>query len=89
MSEALQDKLAELARRFAAQAPEQAETVRSLVREDDMQALGMLAHGLAGHAGMLGHPRIGEAALEIEELIDRGADPVAAINRLLDLLDAL
>lgn len=89
MSNPLEDKLADLAKRFAAQAPGQAEAVRILVREGNTAALGELAHKLAGIAGMLGHPSLGQAAIELEEAIERGDDPRLATDRLLRLLDAL
>ena len=89
MSNPLEDKLADLAQRFAAQAPGQAEAVRVLVREGNMAALGELAHKLAGIAGVLGQPSLGQAAIKLEETIERGDDPRLATDRLLRLLDAL
>lgn len=89
MNESLQAKLAELSRRFAAQAPEQRAAVGDALERGDLTALGTLAHKLAGNAGMFGHAAIGEAALEVEESIDAGGDPREPTERLIALLDAL
>ena len=89
MSDALAQKLAELARRFVDQAVNQSAAIRDALQRGDKVELATLAHKLAGNAGMLGFPDVGEAALEVEERIDEGADPREATERLLGLLSTL
>ncbi|MCT2558429.1 Hpt domain-containing protein [Tsuneonella sp. YG55] len=89
MNDIVQAKLAELGRRFAAQAPERRTALRAALDEGDLPALATLAHRLAGNAGMFGYPAISEAAFAVEQAIDEERDPTEPAAVLMDLLGAV
>ncbi|SMF61194.1 Hpt domain-containing protein [Allosphingosinicella indica] len=79
-------KMAALKMRFAARAAEDAAGLERAAGAGDWDAVRERAHGLAGRAGMFGHPGIGDAARSIEEEIDAGGSPVGAVVALAALL---
>lgn len=85
----LEERIAALAAKFAARAPEERAALAQAIEAGDEAALIERAHKLAGIAGMFGHHAIGEAALAVEEAALAGGDwrPLAA--DLLAKLDAL
>lgn len=85
----LEAKMAELAARFDARAPEERAALRAAVAKDDRAAVAARAHKLAGIAGMFGRPEIGAAALNLEEVAESDADMTQAADRLDALLAAL
>lgn len=85
----LESKLAELAARFAARAPEEREAIAAALASGDRQWVIDRAHKLAGIAGMFGHPHVSEAALALEEAARAGRDGSTEGARLLDLLGAI
>jgi HPt (histidine-containing phosphotransfer) domain-containing protein len=85
----LQEKLDDLRQRFADRAPAQAAQLRAAVEAGDVEAVAALAHKLAGIAGMVGYPQIGEASLDVEERVIDGKDAGEAVRRLLALLEGV
>jgi HPt (histidine-containing phosphotransfer) domain-containing protein len=85
----LEGKLAELAARFAARAPQEREALAAALAAGDAAMLIDRAHKLAGIAGMVGHPEVGAAALDLEEAVRVGSDGAAEGERLLGLLSAI
>jgi HPt (histidine-containing phosphotransfer) domain-containing protein len=85
----LAGKLAELAARFAARAPQEREALAAALAAGDTATLIDRAHKLAGIAGMVGHSEVGAAALDLEEAVRAGSDGSAEGARLIDLLGAL
>jgi HPt (histidine-containing phosphotransfer) domain-containing protein len=85
----LEGKLAELAARFAARAPLEREALAAALAAGDTATLIDRAHKLAGIAGMVGHPEVGAAALDLEEAVRAGGDGSAEGERLLGLLAAI
>jgi HPt (histidine-containing phosphotransfer) domain-containing protein len=86
---ALESKLADLAARFAARAPEERAAIADALATADNAALIQRAHKLAGIAGMFGHADIGAAALALEETALAGKDYSQRVALLLALLDRL
>lgn len=86
---ALESKLAELAARFAARAPEERAAIATALASGDTAALVERAHKLAGLAGMFGHGDIGLTALVLEEAAMAGQDCSRQGAALLALLDGL
>lgn len=86
---ALESKVAELAARFAARAPEERTAIANALAIGDTAALIERAHKLAGVAGMFGHADIGAAALALEETALAGKDYSQRVALLLALLDRL
>ena len=82
-------KMAELSTRFAAAAGDHRSALAAARQTNDRAALAEIAHKLAGSAAMFGHPAIGEAALELEEAAEAGADYSARFDRLDALLASL
>ena len=93
MSEAsptvLAAKLAELSQRFASRAADERRAIEQALAEGDRGTVAQRAHKLAGNAGMFGQPKIGAAALELEEAAESGGELEPAASRLIGLLAAL
>jgi HPt (histidine-containing phosphotransfer) domain-containing protein len=85
----IESKLAELAARFAARAPEMRAAIAGALAAGDTAAVIEGAHKLAGIAGMFGHADIGAAALALEEAALSGGDCAEHGATLLKLLDDL
>ncbi|MGN6499707.1 MAG: Hpt domain-containing protein [Tsuneonella sp.] len=85
----LEGKLAELAARFSARAPQEREAIAAALAAGDAAVVIDRAHKLAGIAGMFGHAEVGAAALALEEAVRAGGDGAAEGARLLGLLAAL
>ncbi|MEB3416799.1 Hpt domain-containing protein [Alteriqipengyuania sp. WL0013] len=80
------NRMAQLAGQFAARAADERARLAVALAASDRASLQEQAHKLAGIAGMFGHPRIGEAALELEEAAEGGFDvsaPGAELDSLL------
>lgn len=86
---ALEERIAALAAKFAGGAPEQREALSAALAAGDSATLVARAHKLAGIAGMVGYGEIGEAALALEDAALAGQDIAAPAAALLALLDAL
>lgn len=86
MNDAVKQKLADLSARFGARANEYRRALAAAVAADDRAMLAAEAHKLAGIAAMFGHPRIGEAALALEQAAEGDAayaDEMASLDLLL------
>lgn len=70
----LEAKMAELKGRLAGRMAEESAAFTGLLEERDRDGIVIRAHKLAGIAGMLGAPDIGEAARELEEAALTGGD---------------
>ena len=86
---AVDNKMAELAARFAARSAEERTALSTALHEGDLAALQSRAHKLAGIAPMFGHSDIGEAALELELAVEESGDVEASARRLDTLLAAI
>ena len=86
---ALDAKMDELGRRFAARAAEERAGLAAALAADDRETLQARAHKLAGIAPMFGHAEIGEAALALELAAEEGGDVAPVVARLDGLLAAL
>lgn len=84
-----ESKLAELAARFVARAPEERAAIADALATGDTAALIDRAHRLAGIAGMFAHSDIGVAALALEEAALAGADCSKQGATLVALLDGV
>lgn len=69
--------------KFAVRLASEGDAFLDLARARDMEGLIGRAHKLAGLAGMLGAPGVGEAALRLEETARAGGDWTADLNALL------
>ncbi|MGN6499300.1 MAG: Hpt domain-containing protein [Tsuneonella sp.] len=85
----LENRLAELAGRFAARAPQERDAIAAALAAGDAATVVDRAHKLAGIAGMFGHADVGAAALALEEAVRAGGDGAAEGARLIGLLGAL
>lgn len=72
--------------KFAVRLASEANAFRA-VRDDRAEVIER-AHKLAGIAGMLGAPTVGEAALALEEAARAGGDYAAAFSALIDAIEA-
>lgn len=81
-----------LRRRFRDRAVADRAAIAAALDDGDRARLLYLVHGLAGIAGIFGHPHVGAAASAVEEAIDAGApdDQVAGLaGALTEALDAV
>lgn len=88
MSDLLAARMAELSARLVAQAG--GYRARLAAAGADRAAVTAQAHKLAGIAAMLGHPKVGEAALALEERVEAEGDyarELAALDALLAALE--
>ena len=85
----LEERIAALAAKFAARAPEERDALAAAIEAGDESAVIDRAHKLGGIAGMFGHHSIGEAALGVEEAALAGGDWRPLAEDLLARLDAL
>ena len=73
--------------RFRSRCAEDQRRLQTIEADDDREGLKMLAHKIAGAAGVFGFDALGRAAREVEEQIDLGLAPgresLAALHRLL------
>lgn len=69
--------------KFAARLMDEGEAFRAMAADPDCEAIAQRAHKLAGIAGMLGAPAVGEAALRVEEAALSGADCELELEALL------
>ena len=75
-------KIRELAQRFAARTGVIRVELGEMREANDLVGMEDLAHRLAGIAGMFGHDRIGNAALELEQAVHKGGDIESAADEL-------
>lgn len=75
-----------MAARFAARVGEHETALQAAIAADDRGAIASQAHRLAGIAGMFGQPQIGEAAAQLEDIVEADGDYLAAAERLTALL---
>ena len=85
----LEEKLAELSARFAARAGPEAEALGQAIVADDRDEVISRAHKLAGVAALMGQPKIGAAALNLEETALDGKDYRKLGERLCAMLAEL
>jgi HPt (histidine-containing phosphotransfer) domain-containing protein len=86
---ALDDKMAELRRRFIARSTDELETIEKALAQGDRELLAERGHAIAGIAGMFGFGEIGKAALELERAALAGEDLASPAARLGELLTEL
>ena len=83
----MNEALEALKRRFKTRCVEDQSRLQSIEAEDDRDGLKMLAHKIAGAAGVFGFDALGRAARDVEEQLDLGLPPepesLAALHRLL------
>lgn len=77
------DWLDPLKAKFAIRLAGEGEIFLALGAENDCDGLIERAHKLAGLAGMLGAPAVGEAALQLEETVRSGRDWKVELTALL------
>lgn len=78
-----EDWLAPLKAKFAARLEGEVEALRAAWARRDTETIIDRAHKLAGLAGMVGAPKVGEAALLLEETARSGADPAGQLSELI------
>lgn len=83
-----QDWLDALKARFAARLKEERIALAELQRRPDRSALIDRSHKLAGIAGMMGAPAVGEAALRLEEAALGDGDHRTELDGLIAAIDA-
>ena len=83
----LETKMAELQARLAQRCRSEHAALRAAMDRNDREVLIDRSHKLAGIAGMLGAPQIGDAALRLEESVLKGDPYEQDAMRLLALLD--
>ncbi len=69
--------------KFAIRLASEGDIFLALVAENDCEGLTERAHKLAGLAGMLGAPAVGEAALQLEDAMRSGRNWKAELSALL------
>ncbi|MBI1402239.1 MAG: hypothetical protein GC147_03375 [Porphyrobacter sp.] len=79
--------LAPLRAKFAAGLPERRAMLVAMHGQGDRQGLADLAHKLAGIAGMMGAPVVGEASLQLEEALRSGGEGTAEFGALIAAID--
>lgn len=79
--------LAPLRAKFANRLGDELTAFRAAEARGDTEAIIDGAHKLAGLAGMLGSPALGEAALLLEETARSGADHGAALAALIAAIE--
>lgn len=83
----MNEALEALKLRFKARCAEDQIRLGEIQQGDDRDGLKMLAHKIAGAAGVFGFEALGRAARDVEEQIDLGLAPdgesLAALDRLL------
>lgn len=85
----LDDKLAELRKRFVARAGEELSDLDAALAAGDREQVVERAHKLAGISGMFGFGDLGRAALELEEAALAGRDWHGHGERVRKLLATL
>ena len=83
----LETKMAELRARLAQRCRSEHAALLAAMDRNDREILIDRSHKLAGVAGMLGAPEIGDAALRLEESVLKGDPYEQDAMRLLTLLD--
>jgi HPt (histidine-containing phosphotransfer) domain-containing protein len=73
--------------RFASRLGDEPAALRGAQARGDTETIIDRAHKLAGLAGMLGAPQVGEAALLLEETARSGSDYAAPLAALLAAID--
>lgn len=79
--------LAPLRAKFAGRLTAEVETLRTALTRRDRETIIDRAHKLAGLAGMLGAPEVGEAALQLEETARSGADYAGQLFQLIAAIE--
>ena len=74
-----EDRMAGLRLRFIDRAARDRGAVEAALAQEDRSSLRHLAHGLAGTAGIFGFAAIGQAAQQVEDLLDEDS-PWTAIS---------
>lgn len=80
-------RMAALRERFVARSGETIEAIAAHRAAGEWKAVGAACHVLAGNAGMFGFAAFGEAALAVEEAVDRG-ETRPQLDPLVDTLIA-
>ncbi len=79
--------LAPLRARFANRLGDELAAFREAEARGDTQVIIDRAHKLAGLAGMMGAPEMGEAALQLEEAARSGTDHAAPLAALIAMIE--
>lgn len=82
-----EDWLAPLRTKFAGRLAGEVEVLRTAWARRDRNTVIDRAHKLAGLAGMVGAPEVGEAALQLEETARSGADFAEELSRLIAAIE--
>jgi HPt (histidine-containing phosphotransfer) domain-containing protein len=85
----LEEKMAELRRRFIARAGEEIAALDSALAANDTDGLIDRAHALAGISGMFGFDALGKAAAELEDAGLAGQPVAEQVGQLRALLARL
>ncbi len=89
MSDDLEEKLAELRRRFIADAQVSCAALLGALEGQDMATMRRIAHRLAGRGGMFGFPQITAAAQDLEAAIDLGGAEAKVTEHCRSLIGLL
>jgi len=81
------DWLAPLKAKFANRLAGEVEALRTAWARRDRDTVIDRAHKLAGIAGMVGAPEVGEAALQLEETARSGADYAGELSQLIAAIE--
>lgn len=82
-----EDWLAPLRAKFAGRLAGEVEVLRTAWARRDRDTVIDRAHNLAGLAGMVGAPEVGEAALQLEETARSGADYASQLFQLIAAIE--
>ncbi|MFO6445940.1 Hpt domain-containing protein [Erythrobacter sp. NE805] len=82
-----EDWLAPLRAKFANRLPGEIEALRAAWARRDRETIIERAHKLAGLAGMVGAPEVGETALQLEESARSGADYAGQLSQLIAAIE--
>lgn len=86
-SELMDDDLLDLVEMFVAELPERIAAIKTAINEEDIAALGSLAHQLKGSAGGYGFPSISDAARAVESSAKAGEDAQTLLEQVRALAD--
>ena len=75
VSELADDDMQELVEMFVGELPDRIAAIEKVIDQQDLAALGMLAHQLKGSAGGFGFPTISDAATLLESSAKAGEEP--------------
>ena len=75
-----EQRMAELRGRFAARTDGELRRLIGAIDRRDAEAIGSIAHRLAGNAGVFGFHQLGDAAKEVEDALD-GRAPADELER--------